>query len=252
MHTETSTTATHNPLHIQTDAYSGPLDVLIELIEKRKFLINDLSLAAVTDDYMAYITSCEEHPLREMAEFIVLASTLLLLKSKSLLPVLELTEQEEESLDTLERRLQYYQIFRNAGKGLASIFGKQRLYERRFVPNTKTLFLTDRYTTVQSLNTAIRDVIQNLPRVEEKPKVQVKTVISLEEMMQQLHTRIEKQLKLTFRDVTGHSRERGTIIVGFLAILEMIKQGTILARQIERHSDIEIERDTKQVPSYGV
>jgi segregation and condensation protein A len=84
---------TRDIFSFKTEVFEGPLSLLIELIEKRKLLINDISLAAVTDEYMRRVAEMERSPLRETAEFIVLASTLLLIKSKSLLPILSLTEE---------------------------------------------------------------------------------------------------------------------------------------------------------------
>jgi segregation and condensation protein A len=236
--------------NIATERYSGPLDLLIELIEKRKFLVNDISIASVTDDYMAYVAQLEKSPLRDMADFIVLASTLLLLKSKSLLPVLDLTEAEEESIENLEKRLKLYQIYRNAGKTLTDIFGKKRQYERRFVPDKNPLFITDAYTSTSALHQALVDVVANLPKKVEKPKVQVRTVVSLETMMSRLKERIERQLAFTFSEFTGGGAERTTIVVGFLAVLEMVKQGSVLVKQANRFHEIEIEREGKSTPTY--
>src|ERR1700681_3762327 len=73
---------------VKTRVYEGPLDLLLELIEKRKLLINDISLATVTDEYIARINSMPEMPVGETAEFVALAATLLLIKSRSLLPML--------------------------------------------------------------------------------------------------------------------------------------------------------------------
>lgn len=236
--------------NIRTDVYSGPLDLLIDLIEKRKLLINDISLASVTDDYMAYVAQFEKSPLREMADFIVLASTLLLLKSKSLLPVLELTDVEEETIESLEKRLRYYQIFRNAGKIIESVFGKSISYEKRFIPDKNPLFTTDSFTTPSALHSAMEDVLKNLPKKVEKPKVQVKTVISLETMIERLKERIEKQFSCKFKDFTGDSGERSTIIVGFLAVLEMVKQGGVLVSQSAHFDEIEIVREHSNTPQY--
>lgn len=238
------------PFSIQTEVYSGPLDLLIDLIEKRKFLVNDISLASVTDDYMKYVSQFEHNPLRNMADFIVLASTLLLLKSKSLLPILELTENEEETIESLELRLKYYQIFRNAGKTVETLFGKKIAHERRFIQDSTPLFLSDNFTAVGPLQLAISEVINNLPKKVEKPKVKVRTVVSLETMIEQLKQRIEKQFTFKFREFTGNSAERSTVIVGFLAVLEMVKQGSVLVRQSARFHDIEIERETSTMPRY--
>jgi segregation and condensation protein A len=247
---DTQTVSRVSAFTIQTDVYSGPLDLLIDLIERRKLLVNDISIGAVTDDYLAYVASLESNPIREMADFIVLASTLLLLKSKSLLPVLELTEAEEESVDALERRLKYYQVFRRAGKIIESIFGKSPSYERRFVAHGDPLFLPDVRTTLSSLQAAMHDTLENLPKKPEKPKVQVKTVVTLETMIGNLRERIERQMKLTFKDFTGGTGERSTVIVGFLAVLEMVKQGSVIVSQAARFHDIEIERDMSTRPHY--
>ena len=239
-----------NQFEIQTAVYTGPLDLLIDLIERRKLLVNDISLATVTDDYMKYVAQLEERPLRDIADFIVLAATLLLLKSKSLLPVLELTEAEEESVDELETRLRFYQIFRTASQKITSLFGKRIAYERPYVQDRTPLFLPDKYTTTDALRDAMSSVIQNLPKKVEKPKVAVRKVVSLEEMMANLKDRIERQFKMTFKDFAGGSAERGTVIVSFLAVLEMVKQGMVLANQASRFHDIEIEKQGSSVPKY--
>ncbi|MEK7117749.1 MAG: segregation/condensation protein A, partial [Patescibacteria group bacterium] len=80
---------------VKTGDFEGPLELLLELIEKRKLHINDVSLSQVADDFIAHIKSLEEFPMNDSADFILIASTLLLIKSKSLLPTLELTEDEK-------------------------------------------------------------------------------------------------------------------------------------------------------------
>ncbi len=247
---EDQTPISNSCFNIQTERYSGPLDLLIELIERRKFLVNDISIASVTDDYMAYVAQFEKNPLRDMVDFVVLASTLLLLKSKSLLPVLELTDSEEESIENLEKRLRLYQIFRNVGKVMSDAFGKHVSYERRFVPDPNPMFVTDSFTEVGALHDALRDVVENLPKKVEKPKVQVRKVVSLETMIGRLKERVEKQLSFTFSEFTGGTSERATVIVGFLAVLEMVKQGGLLVKQSQCFHDIEIEREIKSVPRY--
>lgn len=239
-----------NTFKIETEVYSGPLDLLIELIERRKLLVNDISVASVTDDYMRYVALMEQNPLRETAQFVVLAATLLLIKSKSLLPILDLTSEEEESVENLETRLKLYQIYRNAGKVLALLFGTKTAYERQFVASSEPLFLPDSFTEVGALKAAMQDVLLRLPKKVEKPKVQVRKTVSLEEMIDKLATRIERQLSLTFKDFTGASSEKTTVIVGFLAVLEMVKQGSVIVRQAARYSDFEIEREGNGAPRY--
>ncbi|MCD5381767.1 MAG: segregation/condensation protein A [Candidatus Pacebacteria bacterium] len=235
---------------VQTEVFSGPLELLIELIEKRKLLVNDISLATVTDDYIAHVAEMERNPLKETTRFVALASTLLLIKSKSLLPVLSLTSEEEESIEDLQDRLKQYQIFRDAGNIVADRFGKQIAYKKTYAPYSEPLFVTDKFTETDMLATAIQEVIAKLPKKEVRQKVRVRPVVSLEEMIDRLKQRVERQLRFGFKEFTGHSQEPTTVIVGFLAVLEMVKQGNVLVKQHARFSDIQIERESNQVPRY--
>jgi len=235
---------------IKTATFEGPLELLIELCEKRKLLINDISLAEVTDEYIKQVSLMQERSLPNTAQFVQLAATLLLIKSRSLLPVLELTKEEEATIDDLEERLRLYQIYRDAGQSITASYGKNILYSRRFVAPKNPLFLPDAWCTLNELHTAMHVVLQNLPKKEIKPKVQVKQTISLEEMMTNLQRRIESQLKTRFSDLRKEATEHKTVIVGFLAILELVKQGNVLVSQLSRFEDIEIELEQGSTPRY--
>lgn len=236
--------------HIKTETFEGPLELLIELCEKRKLLINDISLAEVTDEYIKRVSEMQEKSLPNTAQFVQLAATLLLIKSKSLLPVLELTKEEEATIDDLEERLRQYQVYRDAGAVLTAQFGKNRLYSPRFVAPKDPLFITDAWCTLDQLHSAMWSVLQNLPKKEIKPKVQVKATISLEDMMANLQRRIETQLRAKFSDIRAEATEHKTVIVGFLAILELVKQGNVLVTQLGRFEDIEIELEQGSTPRY--
>jgi len=235
---------------IKTAVFEGPLELLLELVEKRKLLINDISLASVTDEYMAEVAKMQEASLPYTAAFVQLAATLLLIKSKSLLPVLQLTGDEEEAIEDLEERLQLYKIYRDAAAVVTGCFGTTILAERQYVVSTKPLFTLDTFTELDALQTAMVGVLSNLPIKEVKPRVQVRPTISLEQMIERLHKRIEVARSTTLRELLAGDIEPKTMIVGFLAILESVKQGSILVAQIERFEDITIERDGLSAPKY--
>lgn len=235
---------------IKTSVFEGPLELLLDLVEKRKLLINDISLASVTDEYMRHVSEMQEMSLPNTAQFISLAATLLLVKSKSLLPVLELTQEEEESIDDLEERLRQYQIIRDAAVQLQVIFGREVAYAPQFTPPTTSIFVTDDFCTTEALAAAMHGVITDLPKKESPQKAQIKVTISLEEMMQRLEDRISRNLLVRFSELHSGETERKVVIVSFLAILELFKQGNLLLRQPERFSDIEIEREKGQTPTY--
>ena len=109
---------------IKTDAYEGPFEVLLDLIEARKLLVNELALANITEDYIAHVRAQETFPVEQTANFIQIAATLLLIKSKSLIPDLALTEDENADVEDLKRRLAAYEKVREASRELARIYGR--------------------------------------------------------------------------------------------------------------------------------
>jgi segregation and condensation protein A len=235
---------------IKTAVFEGPMELLLELVERRKLLINDISLASVTDEYMRHVSEMQEMSLPNTTQFISLAATLLLVKSKSLLPILELTEEEESSIEDLEERLRQYQIIRDAAVLLQNVFGRNKLYAPQFTLPAVTVFVPDEHCTIPNLQAAIVGVINDLPKKEIIAKAHIKVTISLEEMMQKLQLRIAKNLQVRFSELHAGETERKVIIVGFLAILELFKQGNLLVNQSERYADIEIGLDRGQTPSY--
>ncbi len=246
-------TVTLNPhkFGIKTDVFEGPLDLLIELVEKRKLLINDINLAKVTDEYMTRVSHMQELSLPGTAQFVALASTLLLIKSKSLLPILELSEEEESSIEDLETRLKQYQLYKESAEVLTQQFGKTPLYDAQYAPQRQPLFVTDQYCDIQELQQVLGTVLDSLPQ-EKAPRVKatVKPTISLEDMMQTLQRRIERQLKLKFSELRRNEPERKNVIVSFLAILELFKQGDLLVVQETHFADIHLESESANVPTY--
>lgn len=239
------------PIPIKTSVYEGPLDLLLELIEKRKLLINDIALASVTEEYIARVNSMESMPVGETAEFVALAATLLLIKSRSLLPLLTLTEEESRDIKELEYRLAVYQLIKDAAKGLGRQAGGPQLYAGLGVP-MEPMYIADPSVTLESLLGAARGLIAGFPQNLTLPKVQVKTIVSIEEMIDRLQQRVASALRLSFKEFAGvgKNKERGDVIVSFLALLELVKQGIIKATQEGKYGDITLESDSVSTPSY--
>ncbi len=237
---------------IKTTIYEGPLEALVELIEKRKLFINDISLAQVTDDFIAYIKSFEHFPMEQSAQFILVASTLLLIKSKSLLPTIELTEDEQASIDDLQDRLKQYQKIKELSVHIKERFGKNFIFPKTPSKIINPVFSPDKDMTGENLLSAIRRVIQELPKTEVMKKVVVKKVISLEETIEKLATRIRTGLRMSFRTFTQADKaERVNVIVSFLAMLELVKQGIINVEQEKAFDDIRMETRDIAVPMYN-
>ena len=243
---------------VKTQVFQGPLDLLLELVSSRKLFVNDVSLSQVTDDFIRYIEQREASqgfPLSESAEFILVASTLILIKSRSLLPTLELTQEEEESIHDLETRLVLYAKVKELAVVLKSHYGQKMIFEKLPRKNEFVTFSPDSKTDTGNLLNSLEHVIMALPKKVLLPKVVVKKVISLEEMIGRLSERVSKAAKLSFREFHGSQgaltyEKKVSIIVGFLAMLELVKRGAIRATQ-EESGEIQIENDAVNLPNYA-
>jgi segregation and condensation protein A len=239
--------------HIKTPQFEGPLDLLLTLIEKRKLFINDISLAEVSHDYIETIKRLETFPTEDATSFLLIASTLVLLKSKSLLPKLPLTTEEEGDIEDLQHRLLEYQRMKQLSAHVEALYLKKPLYEQQNTSYKKTvLFSPDKNTTIAVLSVAIENILEHLPKEATLPSAQVKKIIRLEDVMQRLSERIARTLKMSFRDFSRSESEnkKAEVIVSFIAMLELVKTGVITVTQNNLYDDIEMQAQNLGVPHY--
>jgi segregation and condensation protein A len=238
-------TETYN---IKIAGFEGPFGLLLGLIEKRKLHINDVSLAEVTEEYLQYINKMGGLTPAEISSFVLVASTLLLIKSKSLLPNLDLTSEEEGDIKNLEERLRLYELFTRLGGNIKDNFGKKIIFSAEERKNNILVFLPDEQITKDSMMTFARNVLGAMPKKVLLPEVEVCKVISIEEMIDNLTERIKNSLKMNFKDLHGHTgkmhtkEEKIVVIVGFLAMLELVRQGIMDATQEIDGGDIIMEQ----------
>lgn len=236
---------------VKIQSFEGPLELLLDLIEKRKLFISDISLAQVTDDFITHIKQFEKIPMGESAHFILIASTLLLIKSKSLLPSLALTDEEQGDIHDLETRLRILKRIKEASLTIEKIFGEQTIYSQSQTKVIQPVFAPDPNFTLEKSLACLLDIIKRLPKKENLPKHVVSKVISLEEMITTLTTRITSHLKMSFREFTKeHKGDRVGVIVSFLAMLELVKEGVLIVNQENAFSDIHMETKEVGVPRY--
>ena len=235
---------------VRVGDFEGPLELVLELIEKRKMHISDVSLSQVADEFIEYIKSFEEFPIADSADFILVASTLLLIKSKSLLPNLALTEEEQVSIEDLEKRLAVYKKYKELSASIGKMFGNFLYFAKE--KKKSVIFSPTPDISLLSLKNALYQALQNMPeKIEELPKVMVEKIIRLEEMISKLSERIEKSLKTSFKNFAEVGKaEKINVIVSFLAMLELVKQGLVRVSQDKHFEDISIERENAGVPMY--
>jgi len=241
-----------NEFEVTTETFSGPLDLLLNLIEKRKLLINEVSLSKITDDYISYVNEIGEISIADKSNFILIASTLLLIKSKSLLPTLELTREEEHSIEELERRLKIYKRIKSVEPKISELYLKNPTYFKRDVKVEKVSFRPTKKTSPNYFLESIKNIIKNLPKVDNVPKAVLKKVISLEDMINKLTERVRQGINMSFKEFTSFGKaEKTDVIVGFLAMLQLVKDGIIDAEQEVGHSDIKIQSKDSHMPDYS-
>lgn len=245
----TRTEVKESGLHIQTESYDGPFELVLELIEKRRLSVNEISLSQVTDDYIQHVRGSATFPMEDAAQFIGVAATLLLIKSKSLIPDMELSEEEESDVEELKRRLREYEQVREMMRELSQIFGRNVMVsagERAPEP----VFAPSRDLTLDTLASALADALATLKKEEKLPEARVRTTVTIEEMMDRLIERVQKKLTMSFKEFAGDAKERVEVIVSFLALLELVKQGSVEADQHGTFADIRITNTTTDVPRY--
>ncbi len=245
-----------NSYTIKTAGFEGPFGLLLGLVEKRKLHINDVSLSAVTEDYLQYMNKLGAIHPNEISSFILVASTLILIKSKSLLPNLELTDEEKGDIKNLEERLRLYELFTRLGLNIKSNFGKNIIFASEERRNDVVVFLPDSQITRESMMTFAKEVLGAMPKKQFMPNVEVRKVISIEEMIDKLTERIQSSITMSFRDFANHKKgesktkeEKVEVIVGFLAMLEMVRQGILNAVQELGSEEIVLEKQSPQVES---
>ncbi len=230
---------------VQLDEFKGPLPLLLELIEKRKLDVTSVSLAKVTDDFLAYLKEREEVSLQNLAEFLFVASQLILIKSKVLLPFFELTAEEEEDIKELEERLREYKKFKKAARQLGRRWQQQRIAFCR----EQTIPIQVKPSFPPLEKTELAKALTSLLKRDETPAVlaeeTIEKTISLEEKLASLKKSISQRVEISFRELVKNSQDKAEVVVSFLAILEMLKQRFITVRQEGAFGEISIKRLSK-------
>jgi segregation and condensation protein A len=230
------------PYHVRIRQFDGPLALLLSLIEGRKLDITQVSLAEVADQYLERLASERETiSLSNLSEFLVIASRLILIKSKMLLPVLEFTDEEEESMEDLELRLIEYKRFKDAAETLEKMLaGPNRSFPREKFLGAPETFAPPKGLSVDVLQRHFVSVLGAIPVKEQLIEEVIEEVLSLEERIVTLQASLRERAEYGFRELIAVAGNRMEVIVSFLAILELVKQRYVVVRQGSAFGDIRI------------
>ena len=221
------------PYHIKTEKFEGPLDLLLELIEKEKMNITEFSLAHVTDQYLEYIKNSETINLENLADFLAVASKLILIKSRALLPLLEFSEDEEEEIKDLAQQLEEYKKFKEASLKLGQVAIQRKIsYSREIFSGVKSIFYPPENFNVYDFKKYFQGILENIPVVEKLEQEFVVEVMTLEQKINDLQNFLRQKIETSFAELTANADNKVDVIVSFLVILEMVKQRILMLSRL--------------------
>ena len=238
---------------VRLEMFEGPLDLLLYLIKKDQVNIYDIPIAQVTEQYLQYLEMIKLLDLDKIGDFLVMAATLMQIKSKMLLPPDPITEEqvEEDPRDELVRRLLEYQKFKEIAEDLRSKeINRQDFFARVVDEEAKKDIKEDAKevyfeASLFDLITAFTKVLKNVPK--EVFYEVIKEEHTVEKKIHDILHMLLEQSKVLLSDLFGKAKSRMEIIVTFMAILELIRLREIMALQRRLFDEIEIVRNKENM-----
>ncbi|MFA6131181.1 MAG: segregation/condensation protein A [Patescibacteria group bacterium] len=226
---------------IEQAAFSGPLGLLLELLEKKELEITDVALLDIANAYLDYLAK-QEISSDELADFLVVASRLIYLKSRALLPEIE---GEEEDAVSLEEQLRNYRLFAEAADRLGLLYTGSthsfRQPQMRLGKQKEPQFLASDSLNTEALRGAFTSILHRLEPFFALREVSLERVKSVEDRIGELTNALQSRVSVGFRDMLSGAKNRAEVVVSFLALLELVKRRFVKVKQTG-DNDIEIVR----------
>ena len=233
-----------DPYRVELPVFQGPLDLLLRLIEREELDITRVSLAQVTGQYLAYLDTMEQVPPEVLADFLVVAAKLILIKSQALLPrpPAIVAESDVDAGDDLVEQLRLYKQFRAAaGQLRRREENGLRTFVRLAPPPRVDPRLDLTGVGLADLLAAVREALQIAPPPPSVDQVVSQRKVTVRGQMDLVRSRLRAQGRLLFQEMLARSADRVEIAVTFLAILELVKQFEITVHQQNLFGPILIE-----------
>jgi len=227
---------------LKLENFQGPLDLLLQLIDSADLDITEVALSEVADQFMSYIERVETNRPEILADFLVIASKLLLIKSKALLPSLEI-ETDDEGID-LEQQLKIYKEFFDASKKVEQILlAKNFMFSReKLAVDVDVIFNPPKKLTIVNLKEILLGVIEDVKPIVKLPQRTLERAISIKEKISNIRQKILQNIQMNFSELVKDSSNRTDVVVTFLGILELVKQRVVTVDQQQKFGDISISR----------
>lgn len=230
-------------MKIKVAQFEGPLDLLLKLIEDQKLKITEISLATVTEQFLQYLRGQTVLRPQELADWLVVAAKLLVIKSKVLVPSLELPPEEQEEATNLAWQLYYYKCYKEAARALKNFDARQKQsWGRHTTFVEKISFYPDPGVTTLALRDCLRYLAKTLEEITKLPKRILEEVITISDKIDHVQRLIAEKIEMKLQDLLQNAKSKTEVIVTFLALLELTKQKILTVEQEAMFSDIIIRR----------
>ena len=227
---------------IQTEVYSGPLDLLLQLIERQELDISQLSLAKVTDQYLQHLKIIEQQDPIEVSSFLVIAAQLVLIKSKILLPKYVTESEEVDTGQELVDRLLVYKKYKDISVWLKNREEKGLRSYNRLSSTPITIEKIDFSSiTIQNLIQLVINMMLLKKDFENINTVVTISTTTIEQRIDNIISFLRERKKAYFQDLINSDRSRLQIVITFLALLELIKHHLLQAQQEQIFDKITLE-----------
>jgi len=225
--------------NVSTQQFSGPLDLLLQLVEKKNLEITEISLAKVTQDYLNYIGDQALVRPEELADFLVIASTLLLIKSKCLLPTLGLEVEEEEEILDLENRLQLYKIYKEQGVKIYERWSKNfYLFTRPAWKDIRIKFSPPNNISLPRFPQFFKKVLGAFEEEASLQEKKITKIVTLKQRIQELVRKLTKGKDYNLEELVPDKNKRVDLVITFLAVLYLVKENIIKIKQEKNFGSI--------------
>ncbi|PIT88315.1 MAG: hypothetical protein COU29_00800 [Candidatus Magasanikbacteria bacterium CG10_big_fil_rev_8_21_14_0_10_36_32] len=221
---------------IKLEKFQGPLDLLLQLIEQEELNITEISLSKVTEQYFDYLSRLDESRPEELADFLVIATKLVYLKSRNLLPYLSAEEDDGLSLaDQLKMYKRYIEASLHVNKFWTA---GQIAYGRHEPPIKLDHFILPLNATVEDLKNSFIGLLKKIKPLSPLPKITIDRTVSVKNQIDYIYNLLKQQKQVSFSSILIKAENRTEVIASFLALLELVKQLKITINQKQSFEDI--------------
>lgn len=239
--------------NIQTKKYEGPMDLLLDLINRKKINISDISILEITEQYVNYVDNMEVMDMELASDFISMASKLLEIKSRYILYIKKNNLEEEDPREELIRQIEEYQKYKQISD---SLFRNIDEYDKRYYRTNVDTIIEDELTHVDLSNISIEEIKKILPTLfgniktqnikdvvanEKLDAIVKKPLVHVESKIEKIRSLLENGKDIFFEEIIEYN-DKNEVIANFLAILELIKLKEIVIYQERFCDDIVIKK----------